>query len=94
MMDNEKIAGLLHAYRAEIAARSPKSLAMWKDLIESYADKGDVVAEAFSGSGTTFVAAHETGRVCHGMEIEPKYAAVVIERLWLLGLTPALEVQA
>jgi len=29
-MDNEKIAGLLHAYRAEIAARSPKSLAMWQ----------------------------------------------------------------
>jgi len=30
MMDNEKIAQLLNAYRAEIAARSPKSLAMWQ----------------------------------------------------------------
>ena len=51
---------------------------------------GGLVAEPFSGSGTTMVAAEQTGRICYGMEIEPKYAAVSLERLAGMGLEPRL----
>ena len=41
--------------------------------------------EPFLGSGTTLAAAEMTGRVCYGLELDPKYADVVVER-WQ-GLT-------
>ncbi len=51
--------------------------------------EGDV-ADPFLGSGTTIVAAEQTNRICYGVEIEPKYCAVTLERLSALGLTPEL----
>ncbi len=36
--------------------------------------------EPFLGSGTTLAAAHLTERVCYGMELDPKYVDVVVER--------------
>ena len=41
--------------------------------------EGDVF-EPFLGSGTTLIAAERTGRACYGMEVEPRYAQLVIER--------------
>jgi DNA modification methylase len=41
---------------------------------------GDLVYEPFAGSGTTLIAADQLGRRCHGMEIDPRYAQVTIER--------------
>jgi len=46
------------------------------------------VADPFLGSGTTVVAAEQEGRVCYGMELEPKYVAVVLERMASHGLEP------
>lgn len=46
--------------------------------------------EPFTGSATSFVAAEQTGRLCYGCEIEPKYVAVALERLSGLGLFPRL----
>jgi DNA modification methylase len=39
-----------------------------------------VVLDPFLGSGTTLIAAERLGRRCYGMEIDPKYAQVAIER--------------
>jgi DNA modification methylase len=50
---------------------------------------GDVY-DPFLGSGTTMVAAEQLGRVCYGMEIEPKYVAVTLQRLADMGLEPRL----
>lgn len=68
----------------------PKPLKMWHDLLENYTDIGDIVADAFNGSGTTLVACEQTGRTGYGMEIEPKYVAVTLERLAGMGLEPRL----
>lgn len=46
--------------------------------------------DLFIGSGTTIVAAEQTGRICYGMEIEPKYVAVTLQRLADMGLEPVL----
>jgi DNA modification methylase len=51
--------------------------------------EGDVY-DPFLGSGTTMVAAEQLGRPCYGMEIEPKYVAVALERLADMGLEPRL----
>jgi site-specific DNA-methyltransferase (adenine-specific)/site-specific DNA-methyltransferase (cytosine-N4-specific) len=59
-------------------------------FIRAYSDPGDVWLDAFVGSGTTFVAAEQNGRIGYGMEIAPKYVAVILERLTGLGLSPRL----
>jgi DNA modification methylase len=51
----------------------------------------DLGYEPFSGSGSTFVAAEQTGRRCYGMEIEPKYVGVTLQRLADMGLIPGLQ---
>jgi len=49
-----------------------------------------IIADPFLGSGTTMVAAEQLGRICYGMEIEPKYVAVALERMAGMGLEPKL----
>lgn len=41
---------------------------------------GQVVYEPFMGSGTTLIAAESTGRVCYGIELNPAYVDVAVER--------------
>ena len=36
--------------------------------------------DLFIGSGTTIIAAEQTGRVCYGMELDPKYCDVAVNR--------------
>ena len=52
---------------------------------------GGVVYEPFSGSGSTFLAANDLGRKCYGIELDPDYAAVILERLSDAGCECALE---
>jgi DNA modification methylase len=50
------------------------------------------VADPFCGSGTTILAAEQTGRVGYGIELEPKYADVICMRFQkLTGTVPVLE---
>jgi DNA modification methylase len=46
----------------------------------NHTKRGEVVYEPFLGSGTTLAAAELTERVCYGMELDPKYVDVVIQR--------------
>jgi DNA modification methylase len=41
---------------------------------------GELVFDAFLGSGSTLIACQKTNRVCYGMELDPKYVDVIIER--------------
>lgn len=50
------------------------------EYIKAMSDKGDAVIEPFCGSGTTLIACEQLGRRCFGMELEPKYIDVIIER--------------
>jgi DNA modification methylase len=49
---------------------------------------GEIVLDPFSGAGFTMVAAQMTDRKCYGLELEPKYVAVILERLSEMGLKP------
>jgi site-specific DNA-methyltransferase (adenine-specific) len=55
-------------------------------LILNSSAPNDFLLDLFLGSGTTLVACEQAGRVGRGIEIEPKYVAVALERLSALGL--------
>lgn len=52
----------------------------WAELIKNSSKAGEVVLDTFLGSGTTLIACEQLNRTCYGMEIEPKYCHVIIER--------------
>ena len=67
-----------------------KKVELLEYVLSKSSDAGDVVMDWFLGSGTTMVAAEQLGRICYGMEIEPKYVAVTLERMTGMGLEPKL----
>jgi DNA modification methylase len=58
--------------------------------IENSTPVGGTILDLFAGSGSTLVAAEQTGRRGYGMEIDPGYCAVILERLAGMGLVPNL----
>ena len=52
-----------------------------QDHILSWSNKGDLVLDPFTGSGTTGIAAYRTGRKFIGFEIDPVYYKAAKERL-------------
>jgi len=41
---------------------------------------GNVVLDPFGGSGTTLIAAEKSGRIARLIELDPKYADVIVRR--------------
>lgn len=53
--------------------------------------RGEWVYDPFIGSGTTLMAAQETGRKCIGIELDPVYVAMTLERFKKeTGIDPVL----
>jgi len=49
-------------------------------FLMEFIEKGDTVVDIFLGSGSTLIACEKTGRICYGMEIDPVYCQVIIDR--------------
>lgn len=58
----------------------PKSIKAWRWLVENFTDTGDVILDLFLGAGTTIIAAEQLGRVCRGIELDPRYVDLIITR--------------
>ena len=67
-----------------------KPVELFARSIENHSAHGDLVFDPFCGSGTILCAAQALDRRGIGIEIEPKYVAVALERLAGMGLTPKL----
>lgn len=57
-------------------------------LITLLTDEHAIVVDCFIGSGTTLIAAEQNARICYGMERDPKYLAVTLQRAKDAGLDP------
>ena len=57
-----------------------KPVALCAKLIQNSSKRGDKVIDFFGGSGSTLMACEETGRSCYTIELDPKYADVIINR--------------
>lgn len=57
-----------------------KPVRMIADAILDCSARGDIVLDAFLGSGSTLMAAQRTGRRCRGIEIDPVYVDLTISR--------------
>lgn len=75
---------------ADIGHPAMFSLAFAGFLIQTWSAKGDLVHEPFNGASTTMLASETLGRLCYGMDLQPAYVAVALERLSKEGLKPEL----
>lgn len=57
-----------------------KPVALVADAILDCSARGEIVLDPFLGSGTTVIAAERTGRICYGMEIDPRYVDTIVRR--------------
>ena len=57
-----------------------KPVALVEDAILDCSRRGGIVLDAFSGSGTTIIAAERTGRRGYAIELDPKYVDVALTR--------------
>jgi DNA modification methylase len=57
-----------------------KPSVMLQDAIIDLSNRGEVILDPFLGSGSTLIAAENTGRVCCGIELDPLYVDVIIRR--------------
>lgn len=51
-----------------------------KEIISTFTEEGASVLDCFMGTGTTLVACQELGRKGYGMELEPLYVQIAVER--------------
>ena len=57
-----------------------KPVALWSELIGNSTTPGQVVLDPFLGSGTTVVACERLGRRAFGIEVDPRYVDVAVQR--------------
>jgi DNA modification methylase len=69
--------------------QKPIELVVW--FFNNWGKSKNIVADLFLGSGSTMVAAHQLNRKCYGMELDPKYCQVIIDRMYKLD--PSLKIK-
>jgi len=57
-----------------------KPIRTLSEIIQDHV-KGNIIMDGFLGSGSTMVASHQLDRKCYGMELDPKYCQVIIDRM-------------
>ena len=69
--------------------QKPIELANW--FFNKWGNNNDLVADLYLGGGTTMVASHQLNRKCYGMELDPKYCQVIIDRM--IKLDPTIKIK-
>jgi len=66
--------------KSETGHSTQKPVECMRRPIENNSSPGQAVYEPFSGSGTTIIAAEQTGRACHAIELNPAYVDMAVIR--------------
>lgn len=64
-----------------------KPILLLAELIQNSSKPGQIVLDPFLGSGSTMVAATQLKRKCYGIELDPKYCDIIIQRMMKLDAT-------
>jgi DNA modification methylase len=57
-----------------------KPVALVADAIKDCSHRGGIILDCCVGSGTTLIAAEQTGRTAYGMELDPRYVDTTLHR--------------
>jgi len=68
-----------------------KPIPLIENALNYSSTEGMNILDLFLGSGSTMVASHQLNRKCYGMELDPKYCQVIVDRMQKLD--PTLEVK-
>jgi DNA modification methylase len=68
-----------------------KPIPLCEKAINNSSKNNDLILDLFLGSGSTMVASHQLKRKCYGMELDPKYCQVIIDRM--IKLDPTLRIK-
>jgi DNA modification methylase len=70
---------------------TPKPIEIVSKAINNSSLKLHLIFDLFLGSGSTMVASHQLNRKCYGMELDPKYCQVIVDRM--IKLDPTLTIK-
>jgi DNA modification methylase len=68
-----------------------KPIQLIEKALKDTTENNNLVLDLFLGSGSTMVAAHQLKRKCYGIELDPKYCQVIIDRM--IKLDPTLSIK-
>jgi hypothetical protein len=91
--DYASVNSLVGSRREDLALHpTVKPTALVADALQDVTRRGELVLDTFLGSGTTLIAAERTGRRFRGLDIDPAYVDVAVDR-WsaMTGQTPCLD---
>jgi DNA modification methylase len=93
VFDYASVNSFVGSRREDLALHpTVKRTALVADVIQDVTRRGDIVLDGFLGSGTLLLACELTGRRARGLEIEPAYVDVALERwIAMTGQQPILE---
>jgi len=77
---------IIHADRPQRSDLHPtmKPVGLIERMIRNSSPRGGTVFEPFGGSGSTLIACERLGRRCRAIELDPRFADVIVERWQLL----------
>ena len=93
MLSDKTKSTIIHCDKPHRSAEHPtmKPILLLAPLIQNSSKENEIVADGFLGSGSTMVASHQLKRKCYGMELDPKYCQVIIDRM--KKLDPSLQIK-
>ena len=78
-----KWAGFLGLQKEDGKRQHPtqKPIRLCESFISRFSKESNLLVDPFIGSGSTMLASHQLKRKCYGMELDPKYCQVIIDRM-------------
>jgi len=78
-------------YRRSDEHKHQKPFSFLRPIVEGYTNEGFIILDFFAGGGSMFSLSHQLKRKCYGMELDPKYCQVIIDRM--KKLDPTLKIK-
>lgn len=72
--------GFVRDEKGERLHPTQKPLKLWSDILGDFSCEDELISDFFTGSGTTIIAAENLGRRAVGIELDPGYCAVTLQR--------------